>query len=470
MRINPYAMFMSIFISHSRQALVRLTPVSTCGRKGGEPGRLRTRRRVMSTAIAFASIMTLLAACNLPSNLLSNPLTQKPLVFAVTSTGTSLDNITQFIYAIDASSGKVMWRVRPTGVLTNPIAVSGDLMLVASDSAFSITTLTGGHLTAYDVQTGRIRWQKGTDDSTYAAMVTGGGVVVLASYTTSSVSIAAFRAADGVTLWQNHAVVPMLVKDLIVAEHSVIALEQIETQPVASYAIEGFRLADGHQLWKHALANWGYRLVTDNNSIYVDNTQHVSVPPTGNLVALKSVDGSERWTTSGLDGGIIYPVAAAGGILYAQTDIYDAQHRPLAGQLLALSPDDGRVQWRVPLLTLSQQPRVPLVADDGQTTFVCTRSFDYFSATDTQVSASEVLALDRSHGAVRWTKSFSQELTPPIAVAGNVAIGLGLPDGINRSGTSSDQGAIIDLNATDGTVRWRVDTYGLATWNLATYP
>jgi outer membrane protein assembly factor BamB len=117
-----------------------------------------------------------------------------------------------FLYAIDATTGAVLWGTTTGGtVYSTPTVVKG-VVYVGHDGAAS--------LSAIDAATGEIRWQTNTGGTVYSAPTVVKGVVYVGH--DGAASLSAVDATTGQILWQDAldgAVLtsPAVVKDSIFA-------------------------------------------------------------------------------------------------------------------------------------------------------------------------------------------------------------------------------------------------------------
>jgi outer membrane protein assembly factor BamB len=257
-----------------------------------------------------------------------------------------------YVYAIDANSGAVRWKVNVSsdvftspqyggpydlGVLGTPTVADGVVYVGARD----------GKLYALDAATGARRW---TFDAPASTFINGflsdanqpfvaQGVVYEAIHNL----LYALDARTGRQLWSRQIVATQLFNGLALVA-GVLYLSSREESAGAwprpqHSAVYAYTARDGQPLWQHAVNSWLITAPTvANGLVYVGAYDY-------NLYALSARDGSQRWryTTSG---EIFDQPLAANGIIY--TDELGAQDGPSSdtSMLYAINGTDGRLVWK----------------------------------------------------------------------------------------------------------------------------
>lgn len=145
--------------------------------------------------------------------------------------------------------------------------------------------------------------------------------------------------------------------------------------------------------------------------------------------------GTDRWFTSNTTHRFHEPVPADGTVYLGATRV--RYSTDFEASVLALDPADGAVRWRTPVGANVLPPFAPAVAG-GRVV----------------VGRDRVSALDAETGAVDWTYAAADlsVFRNPAVADGVVYIGALRPtDGIPA-------GALLALDADDGTRKWRLDT------------
>ena len=212
-----------------------------------------------------------------------------------------------FVAALDAATGREIWRQDLNAPITSPPTVQGDRVFVtAADST----------MWSMDVATGRIDWTNtGTDSITTvargAAPAVTGDLVILPS---KAGELTAMRRANGGVAWT-----------------SVVAGRRVGAAYAAISSITGDPVVDGGR-------------------IYAANHQ-------GRLVALEARTGNEIWTAREAAFGPVWP---AGGSVFLISD---------ENRLLRLNAADGSLIWAVELPlyqpTRRERNRLAIFAQHG---------------------------------------------------------------------------------------------------------
>ncbi|MGZ3600068.1 MAG: outer membrane protein assembly factor BamB family protein [Ktedonobacterales bacterium] len=304
------------------------------------------------------------------------------------------------VYALEASTGAVRWRILTVGQGSAPPAVVNGVIYVGShDGIFS----------AQDARTGAVRWRVQTSGSEDASPAVANGVV----YVGTGGSLIALDAGTGAPRWQFPP-----KTSLSPATDAGASLGTVRPQV---------------QSGSHPYFAFSTPVVA-NGVVYADSEGDQSV------YALDATTGALRWQFTGAPSDNEFPEAPAveQGMVYVvfgHNEPFGSVH----GSVYALEASTGAVRWRVhdSLHTYS----APAVAD----------GVIYLGSTEGSVSA-----LDAGTGAVRWRFSTGGPVGSLPVVANGVANGV-------ASGmvyvTASD-GAVYALNAQTGAQRWRFQTDG----------
>ncbi|MEK7704016.1 MAG: PQQ-binding-like beta-propeller repeat protein [Myxococcota bacterium] len=121
-----------------------------------------------------------------------------------------LGNLDHHLYAIDAKSGRLLWRWASGGAVTSTPLVDGGLIFFGSND---------GNLYAMDLASHAIRWKLNTHDWVNSSPRVADGVVYVGS---NDRHVYAVRISDGTPLWAHEIVgpaiaIPAIYKNLCIA-------------------------------------------------------------------------------------------------------------------------------------------------------------------------------------------------------------------------------------------------------------
>lgn len=234
------------------------------------------------------------------------------------------------VYALNAQTGAQVWQYAENGpeivsvgngrVYTTPMQQDGP---DASNGPQLITAL--------DASSGRVLWRlttRNSDSIERGGIAEANGVAYLAA---TSGSVYAVQAASGQSLWYAHQSItgPIGMK-AISAATPVISNGVVYTGSTTS--VFAYRASDGKQFWQYRLTTQGgpplsIQPLVDGGSVYFST----SLP--GSLVALRASDGKQLWQHQGSE---IEPDALAlvNGLLINQI-----------GNVTAYRTSDGSQVW-----------------------------------------------------------------------------------------------------------------------------
>ncbi len=230
--------------------------------------------------------------------------------------------ISGILSALDARSGKVLWRKEFKGAHKKSSPTFGTSMSPIVDRGLLIAHVGGdkdGELSAFDVKTGEVRWRWTGDGPGYASpiVITREGVRQLITQTQKM--IVGLNLADGKLLWslpfttpyEQNSVTPVLIGDLVV-------FAGVRTPTFACRIVKS---ASG---WKAEKA-WETRDVTMYMSTAVASRGKLygmSERKSGQMFVISGVDGKTLWTDAGRVGDNA-AVLDAGDTIFALTPTAD---------------------------------------------------------------------------------------------------------------------------------------------------
>jgi outer membrane protein assembly factor BamB len=184
------------------------------------------------------------------------------------------------LYALDAKTGRELWRVRAGDIMTATPALHGDLVIFA----------------AYDGKVGAVAARDGSPRWTYDAKLAVAGDLTVADgrvlLGSRSYDLIALDAATGKELWKRYywfswIESPPLVRDGVVYTGSSDATN-----------VYAWNLADGTPRWRTAVPGYSWQRVAANENLLIAGTAGAGAypgPRNGSLVALDRSSGAIRW-------------------------------------------------------------------------------------------------------------------------------------------------------------------------------
>ena len=224
--------------------------------------------------------------------------------------------ISGILSAHDLTSGKLLWRhpappaAPEFGTAMSPL-VDGESVIV------HLGAQDKGALTAFDVATGKRRWQWDSDGPAYASPIvaTFGGTRHLVTQTENAV--VGVNVANGQLLWQvpfktnfdQNSVTPVVVRDLVIYSglESGTTAVRIGRQGMAWTA---------QQVWKNDQVSMymSSPVVTDNTMFGLSHRNR------GQFFAMDLAGGRTLWTTPGRQGENASVVLAGSALLLSTTN------------------------------------------------------------------------------------------------------------------------------------------------------
>ena len=302
-----------------------------------------------------------------------------------------------YLHALDAGSGRELWRFAVGAELVNttPVVHGGLVYTGASGAAFF----------ALDRRTGRPRWSAALRAEPTAPPVVAGGLVLVAA---GPATLQALDAASGRPRWLAH---PPRVLDLGYPTEGAATVSDgtVYEDFSSSDTIVALRLSDGRAMWQFGPV--GDRL---GAAPAVDATTLYAATESGTMIAVDRARHTLRWYralppghTQGLSAA---PVRTGATLLTPDQD----------GRLYALDSATGAIRWQV--ATGAALLASPAVSGDVA----------YQPSSD-----GLLYAVDTRNGHVRWTLPIGQSRGTPALGDGRLYVASLGP------GNVAGQGAVI---------------------------
>lgn len=229
----------------------------------------------------------------------------------------------------DAPTGRRLWLRQyadPTDTVTPLLAVDGTTVLAGWSDCQSQSD-PDGHLVAYDLATGKVRW-KLDDDAPVSAMVIRQGLVAISGEDAGHAATTVVRIADGHQVWQRLGV--LMGGDMTAAGDLMLTT----TGPgIVGPRLEAAPIATGRPAWM---------TIADVAVVASDGRRLYATTPAGDLSALNPANGTALWSVAGAAGEL----ATDGRTVYVARDT----------AVTAYAAGGGRRQWRVTLADEAQRP------------------------------------------------------------------------------------------------------------------
>jgi outer membrane protein assembly factor BamB len=227
-----------------------------------------------------------------------------------------------FLAALDATTGKTLWRFRAGVVESSPVVAAGLVYFGSWDR----------RVYAIDARSGRLRWSFITGDRVKGGVALAGGSAYVGSY---DGRLYALDARTGRLRWSagDGALGGLYATPSVGAGRVVLGS--------TNGTVYAFAARDGQLLWSRRTGSFVYSAAAlSDASVYVGSYDH-------RLYALAASTGAVRWT---YDAGA--PISGAptvlNGLVYFSTcgscSLYESN--PRARRTFALDVRTGRLAWR----------------------------------------------------------------------------------------------------------------------------
>src|SRR5579884_138139 len=383
------------------------------------------------------------------------------------------------LYALNGTDGRVRWQYNAG----QPVAIAQVVNGVVYAHANADTTATA---IALDASSGRLLWRYPLNNYISSQLVDGGIVLLgtAVNSTTNTAQLLALQASNGTLLWTYtaHASTPGLLS----ASNNVVYYAEIQGfGPDFSEQVTALHEGDGHILWHLPIARgdgYAYGVSSEVDGVVYVGTNHASV------YAVRVNDGKVLWYVGrpASPPGDAVPVPSVpvywNGVVYAV-----GKDMQLEGQsLYALRANDGKQLWSKqlganpgPLLNApilangviyiegDANGVLALRASDGGTVWQ-QKSINVFG--DMLLSDGHVIvnvpqgitALNSSDGSIAWKRDIDHH---DVEMTNEVPDAVG--DGMVYASTTT--GVVEAVSGSDGHVLWRYAIQELAVPQPLTY-
>ena len=274
------------------------------------------------------------------------------------------------IWALDASTGSVLWKQVTEGLFTSSPTVWGGSLFVG--------TLYDHMVRAFDAATGALQWAFTGAGAMNSPVVIDGRLYVAAN----SGIVYSLDPKTGAELWEASTGPGILAETVAISNGLVLVGSESAVSDPTFFA---FDATTGATRWSVTLNQIAASATVANGVVYVGSEDH-------NLYALDADTGVTRWIASTGDGVDSSPAVASGEVYAGSLD----------GNLYAFDALSGSVRWKV---SLGGHGGEPIVANG--VVYVA-------AATPT------TYALDAKTGAVLWSFTAGDQFGDAEAISDGV--------------------------------------------------
>ncbi len=184
------------------------------------------------------------------------------------------------LYALDAATGRELWRVAAQDIMTATPAIYRDLVLFADFA---------GKVQAVDARDGKPRWSYDARLAVAGDLAVEGGRVFVGSRT---YDLIALEAATGKELWKHYYWFSWIESPAVVRDRTVYTGS---SDGVGVYALDA---ADGALRWKAPVPGWAWARPAVDERLVVAGTVGIGAYPgsrSGSLVGIDRASGALHW-------------------------------------------------------------------------------------------------------------------------------------------------------------------------------
>lgn len=234
------------------------------------------------------------------------------------------------VIAMDAKTGRELWRFLAGGVESSPLVVDGVLYFGSWDH----------YVYALDARTGKVRWRYGTDDQVVAGPAYHAGTIYIPN---SSGRLYALDAETGKLRWRAESFSRFGRREYFYATPTV-AYGRVYLGNADGY-LYSYGATTGRLLWAQRAGTYVYTAAAAwNKTIYVGTWD-------GYVVAFNAATGEERWRHDS-PGGVTGAPTVMGGLLYFSTlgtfrpGAHSRRVEDGRNETFAVDAATGRAVWR----------------------------------------------------------------------------------------------------------------------------
>lgn len=245
------------------------------------------------------------------------------------------------LIALNGYSGTPLWTT-PLPISNGTITLFGGFALVQ----YSAMVAQGGppisHLYAVDASSGKIAWKLDPADTGMLGLVFHGGTLYLPLFTIDANQVVhdqihAYRLADGAPIWQT--------RDIPYFNHLIDA-DDTQLYIANQTNLTALNAATGATTWAYNLQNPG-QVILVNDVLYAPHFFGSGQNP--GMVALSAATGAKRWETwFGASNPYNAPPTVANGLVYIATRGAVGAPSPIP-YIFAINATSGVGQWQQPM-------------------------------------------------------------------------------------------------------------------------
>jgi outer membrane protein assembly factor BamB len=344
-------------------------------------------------------------------------------VVYITSLEHSATSAPNVLSALDAITGKLLWRFHPANANVNlTTAVPGRDVIYVGATDQSVYALAKGD--------GQARWHVGIGGFPTVEAVVGDAVIVMATSYRESTEynvVSALNTGNGRALWRadlQRGVVRAIAAGKVYVETSG------QDQP----AIIALDIRSGEQLWQYPLGRTGAQWQLLGSQIYIQ-TSPSRDPLTSMRLVISATTGKPLWRFPSSGEAVIWGLRVGDGHVYlAYSELSDGQSaaHPSATLIAAFDPASGALQW--------QQ-----YAPANASALVGAGNGSLYTITGT-----ELVALRAEKGTETWRAAVGRGIAGLVGTDPTVAPGA-IYAAIMGTG-------LVKFNAADGSQAWHIPT------------
>ncbi len=313
-----------------------------------------------------------------------------------------------YIYALDAMTGAVKWKMATGGPVSSTPTVANGVVYIGSDD---------GYLYALDAQTGAQKWRVGGLHNPFRSTLTVANGLIYFDGQNGGISLTALDTASGQIRWWNPG-------GNIVSEAPTVVGSTLYFTCYACGGVSALDALTGAQKWNSSVVQeYIYNPAVSEGTLYVSQGYYI-------MAALDATTGVQKWfyrdSSFLLNGNVSFlmgscPPSVSNGLVYVGG---------ASGYLYALDAATGHLVWKQP-----SRGQIYYDQSIGLFTGAVVSGGTVFSG----ASDSYVYAFDAGTGQSKWTYGSVIGRYLPYVAVGNNGVYATCSDGVHlldsRTGT-----------------------------------